>query len=133
MKIEHINPSDREAHEAYTQVVAATGGRTLYVAGQGAYDAEGRLVGPGDHEAQARQACRNLVDALAAAGAEPDQIVFSTMYVVGLTDETFAAFMRGMADALDGKPLPPNASTLVGIERLAYPEMLVEINAIAVA
>lgn len=132
MTIEHINPSDRRAPEGYSQVVASTGGRTLYVAGQGAYDAEGRLVGPGDHEAQTRQACRNLADALAAAGAKPEQIVSSTMYVVGLTDQTFAAFMRGMNEALDGKPLPPNASTLVGVERLAYEEMLVEINAIAV-
>lgn len=132
LKIEHINPGDRKAPEGYSQVVAATGGRTLYVAGQGAYDAEGRLVGPGDVEAQARQACRNLIDALAAAHAGPEQIVSSTMYVVGLNDDTFAAFMRGMGDALDGKPLPPNASTLVGIERLAYAEMLVEINAIAV-
>lgn len=133
MEIEHINPKGRKVYKEYTQVVAASGSKTLYVAGQGAYDAEGQLVGPGDHEAQARQACRNLVEALAAAGAEPEQIVFSTMYVVGLNDDTFAAFMRGMGDALDGKSLPPNASTLVGIEKLAYSEMLVEINAIAVA
>ena len=133
MTIEHINPSDREAPKGYSQLVATTGGRTLYVAGQGGYDAEGRLVGRGDVEAQARQACRNLADVLAAADAGPEQVVFSTMYVVGLNDETMAAFMRGMNDALDGRPLPPNASTLVGVERLAYSEMLVEINAIAVA
>ena len=132
MKIEHINPSNRTAPQGYSHVVAATGGRTLYVAGQGAYDNDGRLVGPGDHEAQSRQAFRNLVEALEAAGAGPEQVVFSTMYVVGLNDETLAAFIRGMNDVLDGKPLPPTASTLVGVERLAYAEMLVEINAVAV-
>jgi len=133
MKIEHINPGDREAYTEYTQVVAATATRTLYVAGQGAYDAERKLVGPGDHEAQARQTCQNLVDALAAAGATPEQVVFSQIFVVGLNDETFAAVMRGMKGVDGAKVLPANASTLVGIERLAYDEMLIEINAIAVA
>ncbi len=132
MTIEHINPSSWNAPQGYSHVVAATGGRTLYVAGQGAYDADGKLVGPGDHEAQTRQAFRNLTEALAAAGARPDQIVFSTMYVVGLNDDSFEAFIRGMHEALDGKPIPPTASTMVGVERLAYAEMLVEINAIAV-
>lgn len=132
MKIEHINPSGWIAPQGYSHVVATTGGRTLYVAGQGAYDAAGKLVGPGDHEAQTRQAFRNLVEALAAAGAGPDQVVFSTMHVVGLNDDSFAAFLRGMNEALDGKPIPPTASTLIGVERLAYEEMLVEINAIAV-
>ena len=133
MKIEHINPSGWCTPQGYSHVVAATGGRTLYVAGQGAYDADGKLVGPGDHEVQTRQAFRNLVEALEAAGAGPEQVVFSTMYVVGLDDDSLAAFVRGMNDALDGKPIPPTASTLVGVERLAYAEMLVEINAIAVA
>ena len=54
------------------------------------------------------------------------------MYVVGLDADTLQAFVRGMNEALDGKPMPPTASTLVGVERLAFDEMLVEVNAIAV-
>lgn len=131
MTIEHIKPSDSEAYDDYTPVVAVTGGKTLYVAGHGAFDAQGQLVEPGDHEAQTRQAFRNLVDSLAAAGAGPENIVFSTVYVVGLNDDSYGAFMRGMRSAIDGKRIPPNASTLVGVERLAYEGMLIEINAIA--
>lgn len=133
MKIEHINPGNQDANAGYTQVVAATATKTLYVAGQGAYDSESKLVGPGDHEAQTRQTCRNLVEALAAAGAKPEQVVFSTIYVAGLTDDTFNAVMRGMKDENGAKVLPPNAATLVGVERLAYEEMLIEISAIAIA
>jgi len=131
MTIEHIKPSDSEAYKDYTPVVAVVGGKTLYVAGHGAHDADGRLVHPGDHEAQTRQAFQNLVSSLAAAGAGPEQIVFSTVYVVGLNDDTYAAFMRGMSSAIDGERVPPNASTLVGVERLAFEGMLIEINAIA--
>lgn len=132
MTIEHIAPPGLPKPIGYSHVVATRGGRTVYIAGQGAYDAKGKLVGPGDHQAQTKQVFRNLVTALEAAGATPEQVVFSTMYVVGLDADTLQAFVRGMNEALDGKPMPPTASTLVGVERLAFDEMLVEVNAIAV-
>jgi len=132
MTIEHITPPGLPKPVGYSHVVTASGGRTVYVAGQGAFDANGKLVGPGDHEAQTKQAFRNLATALDAAGATPEQVVFSTMYVVGLDADTLQAFVRGMNDALDGKPMPPTAATLVGVERLAFDGMLVEVNAIAV-
>ena len=132
MTIEHINPPGLSKPMGYSHVVAASGGRTVYLAGQGAYDAKGKLVGPGDHYAQTKQVFRNLVTALEAAGATPAHVVFSTMYVVGLDAESLQAFVRGMNEALDGAPMPPTASTLVGVERLAFEEMLVEVNAIAV-
>ena len=132
MTIEHINPPGLAKPIGYSHVVASSAGRTVYVAGQGAYDAKGKIVGPGDHQAQTTQVFRNLVTALEAAGATPEQVVFSTMYVVGLDADTLQAFVRGMNDALDGKPMPPTAATLVGVERLAFDGMLVEVNAIAV-
>ena len=132
MAIEHLVPKGLMPAQGYVQAIVATGGRTIYVAGQGAYDANGQLVGRGDHAAQARQAFRNVAAALAAAGARPEHVVKATMYVVGLTDAVLAGFAQAMGDALDGQPFPPTASTLVGVERLAYSEMLVEIDAIAV-
>lgn len=131
MSIEHVQPSGLFQAEGFSQVVVGTSRRLAFIAGQGAYDAQFQLVGRGDHFAQAVQAFRNLAKALEALGAGPEKIVSSTMYVVGLTPEVLGRFTSAMSQALDGRPFPPNASTLVGVEKLAFPEMLVEISAIA--
>ena len=133
MTIRHLNPEGLlRMPDAFSQVVTSPPGRLVFVAGQGAFDAEMKLVGGGDYEAQAKQAFRNLRTALAAVGAGPEHVVSSTMYVVNLHPEALAAFARGMSQALDGRPFPPNASTLVGVQSLAYPGMLVEVCATAV-
>ena len=133
MTIRHVNPEDlMRMPDAFSQVVTSPPGRLVFVAGQGAFDADMKLVGSGDYEAQARQAFANLRTALAAVGALPEHVVASTMYVKALSPEALAAFARGMNTALDGKPFPPNASTLVGVQSLAWPEMLVEVSATAV-
>jgi len=130
--IEHINPPGLIKPRGYSQIVTATGGKTIYIAGQGPYDADGRLVGEGDHYTQAKQAMSNLLTALAAAGVTPANIVKMTIYVVGLNSEVLSAFLRGVKDATQGRPLPPTASTMVGVERLAWDPMLIEIEATAV-
>jgi enamine deaminase RidA (YjgF/YER057c/UK114 family) len=80
-----------------------------------AVEAAHELVGPGDHHLQSRQAFTNLLNALAGAGA------------------TFRdGFTRAMNDVLGAEAEPPPAATLVGVEALAFPEMLVEFEAIAV-
>lgn len=130
MSIEHVQPPGLFKAEGFSQVVVGTGRRLAFIAGQGAYDAQFNLIGRGDHFAQAVQAFRNLATALDALGATPAQVVSSTMYVVGLTPETLGRFTSAMSQALDGRPFPPNAATLVGVERLALPDMLVEISAV---
>ena len=133
MTIRHVNPEGLlRMPSAFSQVVTSPPGRLVFVAGQGALDADMKLVGLGDYEAQARQAFANLRTALAAVGALPEHVVSTTMYVKALSPEALAAFARGMNTALDGKPFPPNASTLVGVQSLAWPEMLVEVSATAV-
>ena len=67
-----------------------------------------------------------------AAGARVTDVVSSTMYVKDLGPEALEQFGRALNDALGGTPFPPNASTLVGVQSLAYPQMLVEISAVAV-
>ena len=109
----------------------ASGGTTLYIAGQGAYDVDGKLVGRNDHYAQFKQAFTNLRNALAAAGAGPEHVVKATFYVVDSTEAMLGDFLRGMKDGLDGEFLL-TASTFIGVERLAFDEMLVEVDAIAV-
>ena len=132
MPIEYINPPELLEPQGYAQVVAATGGRTLYIAGQGGYDASGKLIGENDLSAQTAQAVTNLLTALKAAGARPADVVKMNIYVVGLNSEALAEFLRGMKAATTTEPFPSTASTMVGVQALAWPGMLVEIEAIAV-
>ena len=70
MAIERINPPDIHQPTAYTHVVRTNGARTAYISGQVAIDPQGNVVGPGDLEAQARQAFANLDGALTALEAD---------------------------------------------------------------
>ena len=129
MTLELINPDDLPTPESYTQVVAATGGRLVFVAGQVADDAQGNLVAPGDLAAHARQAFANVGRALAAAGARPDQVARITIYVVHHRPEYLPDISRARVAVFgDHKP----ADTLLGVEALAEPGYLIEVEAIAV-
>jgi len=69
MAVRHLNPEGLYAlPEMFTHVVSVTDAELVYVSGQVAWDAEGGLVGEGDHAAQAAQVARNIETALAAAG-----------------------------------------------------------------
>lgn len=129
MTIERIDPDTLPTPESYTQVVAATGSRLVFVAGQVAEDPQGRLLGAGDLAAQARQAFANVGRALAAAGARPDQVARITIYVVGHRP----AYLPLISDARvavfgDHKP----ADVLIGVETLAEPGYLIEVDALAI-
>jgi enamine deaminase RidA (YjgF/YER057c/UK114 family) len=130
MTLELINPQDLSTPTSYTQVVAATGSRLVFVAGQVADDAEGKLVAPGDLAGQARQAFANVGRALAAAGARPEGVARITIYVVHLRPEYLPAISKARV-AVFGDHRP--ADTLVGVETLAEPGYLIEVEAIAVA
>lgn len=132
MTVEHVQPQGLfSAQGMGMSHVVVSAGRLAHIAGQGAYNERFELVGAGDYFAQTVQAFNNLKLALAAVGATPDKVVSSTFYIAGLTAEVTETFVRAMNEALDGNPFPPNASTLVGVQQLAYPEMLVEIAAVA--
>ncbi len=133
MEIEHRNPDGLFALDGFTQIVTVeNAGRVAYIAGQGAFDAEFNLVGPGDLHAQTVQAFRNLRTAVESLGGEVGNIVSTTMFVVEMTPEKVEIFTRAMAEALDGEPFPPNASSMIGVQGLAGEGMLVEISAVAV-
>jgi len=129
MTLELINPDGLPTPASYTQVIAATGSRLLFIAGQVAEDAQGNLVGPGDLGIQARQAFANVGRALAAAGAGPQQVAKITIYVVGHRPEYLPAISHARIAAFgDHKP----ADILVGVETLAEPGYLIEVDAITV-
>lgn len=130
MTLELINPEKLPQHESYTQVVAATGDRLIFVAGQVAEDAEGNLVGAGDLAAQARQAFVNVGLALAAAGVRPEQVAKITIYVVSHRPESLPQISAARIAVFgDHKP----ADTLVGVAGLSEPQYLIEMDAIAVS
>ncbi len=132
MQIDHINPPNMQTPTVWSHLIVTTGGRTVYLAGQAPYDADDKLVGAGDHYAQAKQVFENINTALAAVGATAENIVKCTMYCVGANPEVIDAFVKGMNDAYGPEGMPPTASTFVGVERLGIPEILVEVDAIAV-
>jgi enamine deaminase RidA (YjgF/YER057c/UK114 family) len=129
MTLEGINPEDLARPASYTHVIVATGRRAVFVAGQVAEDRHGKLVGPGDIAVQARAAFANVGRALAAAGARPDQVAKLTIFVVDLHPEHLPAIEEGRV-ALFGDHKP--ADTLVGVQTLAHPGCLIEVEAIAV-
>jgi len=128
---QHVNPDTLFKLPAFSQIVVAPPWRLAFIAGQGPFDAGFNLIGADDLHAQTVQAFRNVKAALAAVGAAPADVVSSTFYIVGLSEETTQTFVDAMNVALDGQPFPPNASTLVGVTRLGAPGMLIEIAAVA--
>jgi reactive intermediate/imine deaminase len=125
--IERMNPQGLSTPTGYSHIVSARGGRTVYIAGQVALDAQGRVVGAGDLAAQTRQVFANLDIALKAAGATFANVVKTNYY---LRDASQVAVIREIRSKYFTKELP--ASTLVEVPRLANPDFLIEIEVIAV-
>ena len=111
-------------------MVVTSGRRIVFVSGQVSQDADGKLVAPGDFAAQARQAYGNLRIALKAAGATPADVTKLTTYIVGYKPELRPLVAEARATLFRAGELP--ASTLVGVQALAEPGFLIEVEAIAV-
>jgi enamine deaminase RidA (YjgF/YER057c/UK114 family) len=128
----HISPPGLFSTDGlpFTQVVTSSPGTTVYISGQTAWDANRTIVGGADLRLQAEQCLRNLRTALEAAGASAADVVFVRVYVVGYRPEQAAVLSPMLAAFFAGAPLP--ASTWVGVQSLAVPEFLIEIEAIAV-
>ena len=125
-----INPKGLSTPTGYTHVVTSTGGKTIYIAGQVALDASGKLVGAGDLRAQAVQVFENLKVALEAAGATFDDVVKMTTYVVN-HEEQNRPILREVREKYMRADRPP-ANTLVGVQALALRMFMLEVEAVAV-
>ncbi|MFE1592409.1 RidA family protein [Nocardia sp. NPDC058705] len=133
MSITLVNPKELPAIELYHQVAVATGSRTVYIAGQVSWDADGKTVGAGDLAAQIAQSYRNVGIALAEVGATFADVAKLTVYVVDWTPDKMGAFVEGLsrvAAELGVAPVAPG--TLIGVAALSDPDHLVEVEAIAV-
>jgi 2-iminobutanoate/2-iminopropanoate deaminase len=111
----------------YSNVVTSPPGTLVFVAGQVALDADGEIVGAGDVVAQTRRVMENVRVALEAAGATFADVVRVVNYI---TDVDLFAQMAAVRKEYLVEPYP--ASTLVEVSALLYPELLIEIEAIAV-
>ncbi|MSO42373.1 MAG: RidA family protein [Solirubrobacterales bacterium] len=111
----------------YSNAVASRSGRMVFVAGQVAYDAEGKVVGRGDIAAQTRQVMENIRLGLEAAGASFDDVVKIVNYI---TDIDEFAKMAAVRREYLTEPYP--VSTLVEVSALMEPGLIIEIEAIAV-
>jgi enamine deaminase RidA (YjgF/YER057c/UK114 family) len=127
-ELTHLNPDGLFKPSTFTQIVIAEGDRTVYVSGQTARDDKGNIVASGDVKKQADKVFENLRAAVAAAGGSMGNVAKITTFVVNLKPED-----RVWIGEMVKKHFPrPPAHTLVGISALAAPELLIEIEAIAV-
>jgi enamine deaminase RidA (YjgF/YER057c/UK114 family) len=113
-------------HVLYSHVVAVEGGRTIFVSGQLARDAAGNAVGKGDMRAQIRQVGENVKAALAAAGATLADIVKTNTYVTDI--EEYFKHVDVRMEYFGALP----TSTTVEVRRLAHPDLVVEVEVMAV-
>jgi len=126
-----FNPDGIVACPGYSHVAEITNGKIIYTSGQVARDASGELVGEEDFRAQVEQAFRNLDTAIQAAGGTFANVVKLNYYCVDSVEQSRLPIVREVRDRFVNTENPP-ASTFVVVTRLARPEWLIEIDAIAV-
>jgi enamine deaminase RidA (YjgF/YER057c/UK114 family) len=122
-----VNPPTMAPPTGYSYAVRKTG-TPIFISGQVALDEKGQVVGKGDVEAQTEQVFRNLQTVVAACGGTMSDVVKVNVYV---TDPSH----RPAVSAARLRHFPKGewpASTYVVVSALALPELLVEIEAVAV-
>lgn len=134
MTVHLSSPSSLMQGVPYHHVAVASGSRQVHVSGQIARLADGTPVAPGDLAGQVAQALRNTRDGLASADATFADVVRLTFYVTGWSPEKIEDFMAGV-DAVSaeiGLPVPMPPASLIGVDYLFEPDVLVEVEATAV-
>ena len=123
-------PSDM-AKRGYSQIAEITSGKLVLIAGQVPHDANDKMVGDGNFEAQVEQVFRNLGLALRAAGGDWKNLVKINNYChISVTQELRNGY-RAIRDRYINTVAPP-VSTFIYVPRLAQPNWLFEMDAMAV-
>ncbi|MFJ6926744.1 RidA family protein [Streptomyces nigra] len=133
MTVQYVTPEGMLRPVPYHHVAVGTGTKHVHVSGQIARLADGTAVAPGDLAGQVAQALRNTSVGLAGAGASFADVVRMTFYVTRWSPEKIGDFMAGVEAVADeiglALPLPP--ASLIGVESLFEPDVLVEVEATA--
>ncbi len=130
MPIERRNVPGLVEPPGYTHLATVTDARLVFIAGQVPLDAHGQLVGRNDAVAQARQCLRNLGACLEEAGARPEDVVRTTVYVVAGEAATLGRVWRVLMDD-EHSPAVRAPATLLGVAHLGYEGQLIEIECTA--
>lgn len=126
--IEHINPDGLMKNPAFSQIVVTRGnGKTIYIGGQNAINAEREIVGKGNLQLQTEQVMKNIQVALTAPDATFDDVVKLNIHIVQ-NQNAYEAFM--VSQKFINSSYPP-AITVLFVAGLANPDFLIEIDAIA--
>jgi len=130
MPIELRNSDRLVAPVGYSHASIAPPGPIVHLSGQIGMDADGKIAE--GLAAQTERALLNLVEALAAAGGTPADLVKITLLVVGWLESMQGELFAGMGAAAGVNPLPAVPITLVGVESLFLDAALIEIEGVAV-
>jgi len=125
---EFLTADARQRERAYSPAVKTAGGRTVYLAGYGAFQDETGKSYAGDFDGQVRLSFARIRQTLEKAGGKLDDIVTMTVFITDMANGT--RFTQLRKEFFEENHYP--ASALIGIKELARPEMMVEIQAIAV-
>ncbi|MEU3660359.1 RidA family protein [Streptomyces sp. NPDC032940] len=134
MTVQHFTPAGMLQPVPYHHVAVGTGAKHVHVSGQVARRADGVPVAPGDLAGQVAQALRNTAVGLAGAGATFADVLRLTFYVTRWTPEKIGDFMAGVEAVAEeiGLPAPLPPASLIGVEYLFEPDVLVEVEATAI-
>src|SRR5918996_1659319 len=124
---EYFGGDARQRERAYSPAVKIAGGTAIYMAGHTGYQDEKGETYPGDFDGQVRVAFERMRKTLEVAGGKLEDIVTMTVFITDMANGTRFTQLRKEFFHEDRYP----ASALIGIKELARPEMMVEIQAIA--
>jgi len=132
MPREYINPKTlfSSLEHGFSQIVSASGAKTIYISGQTAWNADKQLVGGTDLAQQSRQALRNVQAAVEAVGGTLADVVALRIYIVNYRPEQADAVGGALREFFPKEERP--ASTWIGVSALAVADFLIEIEATAV-
>jgi 2-iminobutanoate/2-iminopropanoate deaminase len=124
---EGLAPRVVGGHTLYSHVVTVEGRRLVFMAGQLSRDVSGNVVGKGDMRVQIRQVCENIKTGLTAAGASLADVVKMTTFVTDIDE-----FMRHVDVRMEYFGIALPTSTTVEVRRLSHPDLLVEVEVMAI-
>ncbi|MFI9118515.1 RidA family protein [Streptomyces bikiniensis] len=133
MTVQYFTPEGMLQPVPYHHVAVGTGAKHVHVSGQVARRADGTSVAPGDLAGQVSQVLRNTAVGLAGAGASFADVLRLTFFVTQWTPEKIGDFMAGVEAVADeiGLRLPLPPASLIGVDHLFEPDVLVEVEATA--